>query len=97
MYTISRFVQTPDWCDVTYELSMSDPAVESMVVFDVEKLTFTFSQKDDLGLCGAEYTDYTITIKATIGNFATYRISDTAAFKLRLKNPCIDDKFVTIM
>ena len=66
---------------------------------DSETRTFTFYYDTDLILSGdpavTEYTDYTVTIFATVG--ITTTMSTTGTFTLRVKNPCFDPSFVQIV
>ena len=56
---------------------------------------FTFHYDQDLALSGADFNDFTVEMTGTSGYL--YPVEDTVSFDLKLKNPCIDPNFVTIV
>ena len=55
---------------------------------------FTFHYSLDIDLCGPTSTDYEIEVVGEVGS--SVKMNDLASFTLTLKNPCINENFVTI-
>ena len=58
---------------------MDAPAGGKVVSFDQATMTFTFGRSEEMSLAGDTYTDYKVTITATVGgvNSATGAVDNT--------------------
>ena len=68
---------------------MSPSQGSSAVQLDVNSLTFTFFNDNDVSIAGANSETYDVIVTATSG-----QVSETFTFQLTLKNPCIDPLFI---
>ena len=87
----------PAGCPITYEYSLSDTAIDSIVTFYPQYHKFAIGTSNLIELAGDLYTDYTITLSAWIGdptNVVASTTPATASFVLRVKNPCLDPEYV---
>ena len=91
----TKFVATPDYCDVVYSIEVSDPIVLTAMTFLPETRVFTFFKDSDLDGASDSQVEYTVTLKAAMGSGAML-IEASTSFKLTLKNPCIDPAYTSI-
>ena len=91
----TKFVATPDYCDVVYSIEVSDPIVLTAMSFLPETRVFTFFKDSDLEGASDSQVEYTVTLKAVMGSGAV-PIEASTSFTLTLKNPCIDSAHTSI-
>ena len=56
---------------------------------DVNSLTFTFFNDNDVSIAGGSSETYDVIVTATSG-----QSSETFTFQLTLKNPCVDPLYI---
>ena len=75
---------------------MVNPEGAAAVTFDASTQTFTFGQVTDLSLAGNNIgTLYSVVVTAQVGLVSL--VETTVSFSLRLRNPCTDPAYVTIL
>lgn len=85
-------------CQVDYSVKVFDAngnEYPCSTCFDPVTREFTFHYDKDLLLSGPDFTDFTVEVSGTSGYL--YPVTETTSFNLKLKNPCIDPNFVTIV
>ena len=86
---------TPTWC--TNKIEHSAPGLESWLQWNEGTQTYTLPQiTDDLSLAGLTETTYEVSTIFTTTNYAGTNTVYTKKFDLTIKNPCIDQTYVTI-
>ena len=82
-------------CAIQYSYTVAFPeGLENAVTFDAQSREFTIENQSSLGLSGTDSNTYTITVTAKTGSSTV--VEKTAEFNLKVKNPCLNDSFVTI-
>ena len=62
-YTVPIFTVDPEWCDVVYSFTVTDPRGKLAIKFDAnmdQRIFKFFNDGTDLALAGVEFTDYTV-------------------------------------
>ena len=72
---------------------------DSVIAFNDDPTTreFTYHFDQNLDLCGADNTVYSILVTGTVNNVVADQVSASASYTLTLKNPCIDNLFLSIL
>ena len=93
---LEQFTVTPSYC--TKSISYTAPGLETYIQWDEGSQTFTFPQiSDSLSLSGDTQQTYTVTVTYETQDFhGVTRSTTPAAFVFTIKNPCIDQTYVTI-
>ena len=94
-YIVPLFTVDPSWCQITYTYTVTSVEGDSVVTFDAVTPEFTFFYDTDILLSGPDFKDYTVSVIGTSGIVTS--ISQSTSFNLRLRNPCIDPTYVTII
>ena len=94
-YLVPLFTVDPSWCSITYSHTVTAVEGDSAVTFDALTPEFTFFYNTDTSISGPDFKDYTVSVIGTSGIVTP--IGQTSSFNLRLRNPCIDPTYVTII
>ena len=89
------FIGTPDYCDIVYSVTVSNPTASTAFTFKPDSRKFTFHKDSDIIGGDVSQRDYTVTLWASIGT-GSLPIEKRSSFTLTLRNPCVDPAFVTI-
>ena len=90
-----QFSISPTWC--SNSLSYSAPGLESYLQWNEASQTYTFPQiTDDLSLAGLTENTYPVSTSFTTVDYSGVPTVHTVNFNLIIKNPCIDQAYVTI-
>ena len=86
---------TPTWC--TNKIEYSAPGLETYLVLNKGTQTYVIPQiSNSLDLSGLVETVYTVTTDFIVSDYAGTETKHSVDYELTIKNPCIDQTFVTI-
>ena len=88
-YKMPAILVDPARCQLTITHEVSPSQGSDAVQFNVDSLTFTFFNVNDVSIAGGKSETYDVTVTATSG-----QASKTFTFQLTLKNPCVDPNFI---